>query len=103
MGCANKRPLTDAYRNVPALQPAQRPSTPLPSNSTRMPAASTRQASGADLFSKRNIRMTNIAVDQSELDRLRIKRVPTEVFVWGEYRYSNAQDAIAAALRAEKR
>jgi hypothetical protein len=47
--------------------------------------------------------MKNIAVDQSELDRLRIKRVPAEVFVWGEYRYSNAQDAIAAALRAEKR
>ena len=47
--------------------------------------------------------MKNVAIDQNELDRLRIKRVPTEVFVWGEYRYSNAQDAIAAAVRVEKR
>ena len=46
--------------------------------------------------------MKNDAIDQSELDRLRIKRVPTEVFVWGDYRYSNAQDAIAAARRARK-
>jgi hypothetical protein len=47
--------------------------------------------------------MKNITIDQSELDRLRIKRVPIEVFVWGEYRYSNAQDAITAARRAENR
>lgn len=47
--------------------------------------------------------MTSNDIDQGELDRLRIKRVPTEVFVWGEYRYSNAHDAIAAARRAEKK
>jgi hypothetical protein len=48
--------------------------------------------------------MNNNVIDQGELDRLRIKRVPTEMFVWGDYRYSNAQDAIAAARRAaEKR
>ena len=47
--------------------------------------------------------MTNNAIDQAELDRLGIKRVPTEVFVWGEFRYSNANDAIAAARRAEKK
>jgi hypothetical protein len=45
----------------------------------------------------------NNAIDQGELDRLGIKRVPSEVFVWGEYRYSNANDAIAAARRAEKK
>lgn len=47
--------------------------------------------------------MNNDAVDQRELDGLVIKRVPTEVFLWGDYRYSNAQDAIAAARRAEKK
>ncbi len=46
--------------------------------------------------------MNNNAIDQAELDRLRTKRVPTEVFVWGDFRYSNAHDAIAAARRAEK-
>jgi hypothetical protein len=47
--------------------------------------------------------MNNKTVDQGELDRLHIKRVPTEVFVWGDFRYSNAHDAIAAARRAEKK
>ena len=47
--------------------------------------------------------MNNNAIDQVELDRLRIRRVPTEVFLWGDYRYSNAQDAIAAARRAERK
>ena len=47
--------------------------------------------------------MNNNSIDQAELDRLRIKRVPTEVFVWGDFRYSNASDAIAAARRAEKK
>lgn len=47
--------------------------------------------------------MNNDAVDQRELDRLGIKRVPTEVFVWGDFRYSNASDAIAAARRSEKK
>ena len=75
----------------------------VPTSSTRMRAASARQASGADVLSK-GTRMNNNVIDQGELDRLRIKRVPTEMFVWGDYRYSNAQDAIAAARRAaEKR
>jgi hypothetical protein len=47
--------------------------------------------------------MNNDVIDQRELDRLHIKRIPTEVFVWGEFRYSNAHDAIAAARRAEKK
>ena len=47
--------------------------------------------------------MNNNAIDQAELDRLRIKRITTEVFVWGDFRYSNASDAIAAARRAEKK
>jgi hypothetical protein len=47
--------------------------------------------------------MNKNAVDQRELDRLGIKRLPTEVFLWGDYRYSNAQDAIAAARRADKK
>lgn len=47
--------------------------------------------------------MNNNAINQAELDRLHIKRVPTEVFVWGDFRYSNASDAIAAARRAGKK
>lgn len=72
-----------------------------PNSSTRTHAASIQQARGAD-FSREH-RMDNNTIDQSELDRLRIKRVPTEVFVWGDFRYSNASDAIAAARRAEKK
>lgn len=41
-------------------------------------------------------------VDQQELDRHGIERVPADVFLWGGYRYSNASDAIAAAKRALK-
>lgn len=47
--------------------------------------------------------MNNNAIDQAQLDRLGIKRIPTEVFVWGEFRYSNAHDAVAAARREEKK
>ena len=42
-------------------------------------------------------------VDQADLDRFGIKRVPAHVFLWGGFRYSNARDALAAAKRAEKR
>jgi hypothetical protein len=45
---------------------------------------------------------TNDKIDQAELDRYNIERVPTEVLHWGGYRYSNAQDAIAAAKRSLK-
>ena len=41
-------------------------------------------------------------VEQAELARLGISRVPADVFVWGGYRYSNASDAVAAAKRAAK-
>jgi len=39
---------------------------------------------------------------QSELDRYGIERVPSDVFLWGGYRYSNARDALAAAKRNRK-
>ena len=42
-------------------------------------------------------------IDEMELARLGIKRVQSDSFHWGEYRYSNARDAIAAARRGEKR
>lgn len=42
-------------------------------------------------------------VDETELARLGIKRVQADVFQWGEYRYSNPRDAIAAAKRDEAR
>jgi len=41
-------------------------------------------------------------VDQSELDRFGIERVPADLYLWGGYRYSNARDAIAAAKRGAK-
>lgn len=41
-------------------------------------------------------------VDQAELDRYGIERVPADVFLWGGYRYSNVRDAIAAAKRGAK-
>lgn len=42
-------------------------------------------------------------IDDAELERLGIKRVQTESFIWGAFRYSNVQDAIAAARRAQAR
>jgi len=41
-------------------------------------------------------------VEQVELDKHRITRVPADVFLWGGYRYSNARDALAAAKRGGK-
>lgn len=38
-------------------------------------------------------------VDQDDLDRYEIKRVPADVYLWGGYRYTNASDALAAARR----
>jgi hypothetical protein len=37
--------------------------------------------------------------EQAELDRYGIERVPSDVFLWGGYRYSSARDALAAAKR----
>lgn len=42
-----------------------------------------------------------IEIDETELQRLGIQRVPADVFLWGGYRYSNARDALAAARREE--
>ena len=41
-------------------------------------------------------------VDQAELDKYGVARVPADVFLWGGYRYSNARDALAAAKREAK-
>ena len=41
-------------------------------------------------------------VDQAELERYGIERIPADVFLWGGYRYSNVRDAIAAAKRGAK-
>jgi len=41
-------------------------------------------------------------VEQVELDRYGIQRVPADAFLWGGYRYSNARDALAAAKRSAK-
>jgi hypothetical protein len=41
-------------------------------------------------------------IEQKELDRYGIQRVPSDTFVWGGYRYSNARDALAAAKRNAK-
>jgi hypothetical protein len=41
-------------------------------------------------------------VDQAELDKFGVARVPADLFLWGGYRYSNARDALAAAKRAAK-
>jgi hypothetical protein len=38
-------------------------------------------------------------VDEAELARYGIQRVPADIFLWGGYRYSSARDALAAAKR----
>jgi hypothetical protein len=42
-------------------------------------------------------------VDEIELARLGIRRVHADIFLWGDYRYSNLRDALAAARRGEKK
>jgi hypothetical protein len=42
-------------------------------------------------------------VDQAELDRLGITRIPADAFLWSGYRYSHARDAVAAAKRGARR
>ena len=42
-------------------------------------------------------------MDDAELERLGIRRVQSEFFHWGEYRYTNLRDAVAAARRGEKK
>lgn len=38
-------------------------------------------------------------VSKTELEKYGIVTVPTDVFMWGGYRYTNARDALAAAKR----
>ena len=45
---------------------------------------------------------TRNGIEQTELDKYGVTRVPADVFLWGDYRYSNARDALAAARRAIK-
>jgi hypothetical protein len=47
-------------------------------------------------------RKHNFKIQQAELDSYGIERVPTDFFLWGGYRYSNARDALAAAKREAK-
>lgn len=49
-----------------------------------------------------NMTSTDKQIDEAELARLGIERVPAHIFLWGGYRYSNARDAIAAARREPK-
>ena len=46
--------------------------------------------------------MTEKQFDEAELARLGIERIPTEIYQWRGYRYTNASDAIAAARRGLK-
>lgn len=41
-------------------------------------------------------------VEEAELVRLGIERVVTHRFYWGGFRYDNARDALAAAMRGER-
>ena len=43
-----------------------------------------------------------LSVDEAELDKYGVIRVPADVFLWGGYRYSNPRDALAAAKRGAK-
>lgn len=42
-------------------------------------------------------------VDEVELARLGIKRVQEDIILWGDYRYNNLRDAIAAAKRGDRK
>jgi hypothetical protein len=46
--------------------------------------------------------MNDNHIDETELARLGIKRIQRDIFLWREYRYTNARDAIAAAKREER-
>ena len=51
---------------------------------------------GADMISEDN------QIDEMELARLGMKRIQADIFLWGEYRYTNLLDDVAAAKREEK-
>jgi hypothetical protein len=57
----------------------------------------------ADLNNPKDFEMADLQIDEEELTRLGIKRVPADIFVWRGYRYSHVRDAIAAAKRADTR
>jgi hypothetical protein len=41
-------------------------------------------------------------IEQAELERYGIERIPADHYLWGGYRYSSARDALAAAKRNAK-
>ena len=45
---------------------------------------------------------TKTHIDQAELTSLGIERIPSELFLWGGYRYTSARDAVAAAKRGTR-
>jgi hypothetical protein len=45
----------------------------------------------------------NEHIDEAELARHGIERVPADHFLWNGYRYGNARDALAAAKREQAR
>ena len=47
--------------------------------------------------------MNDNQIDETELARLGIKREPNDSFLWGDLRYSNVRDALAAARRGDKK
>ena len=42
-------------------------------------------------------------IDETELARLGIKRLASDRFLWGDHRYGNAREAIAAARRGDRK
>ena len=76
--------------------------------STVMRARSIRTASVVetqDALTQKGVDMatTGKQIEEAELVSLGIKRIPADIFQWGEYRYSHLRDAIAAAKRGDKR
>lgn len=65
-----------------------------------MRVVSIRRALSAD--TARSFKLNEDKAEQAELDKYGVKRVPSDTFEWGGYRYSNARDALAAAKRNAK-
>ena len=66
-----------------------------------MRVGSTPRASSADTARRLKLNEQDKA-EQAELEKYGIERVPSDTFLWGSYRYSNARDALAAAKRNAK-
>ena len=74
---------------------ARQRSRPLPNSLMMTRAALIPLAKGGDAM----IGSSNDDIQQSELDRYGIERIPADVYLWQGYRYSNVADALAAAKR----